>query len=184
MDLAFDYLPKTERNYSWTHILDDITTARSRLMCHWHERRDDRPGHQQDINALKKADWLVVGELYPDETSELWRAAVITADEQKTINTTVYRLPCAGFAEKDGSMTNSARWVTWKYAAVPPPGEARLDQDIVAQIFLRVRDLRRKRTANSPTESESQSLTRTWSTRRWRKRPWTQWQGAGGPEGR
>jgi formate dehydrogenase major subunit len=35
-------------------------------------------------------------------------------------------------------MTNSARWVTWKYAAVPPPGQARLDQDIIAQIFLRV----------------------------------------------
>ena len=41
-------------------------------------------------------------------------------------------------------MTNSARWVTWKYAAVPPPGQARLDQDIVAQIFLRVRDLYKK----------------------------------------
>jgi formate dehydrogenase major subunit len=59
----------------------------------------------------------------------------------KTINTTVYRLPCAGFAEKDGSMTNSARWLVWKNAAVPPPGQARLDQDIVAQIFLKVRDL-------------------------------------------
>jgi formate dehydrogenase major subunit len=62
----------------------------------------------------------------------------------KTINTTVYRLPCAGFAEKDGSMTNSARWLQWKNAAVPPPGEARLDQDIVAQIFLKVRELYRK----------------------------------------
>ena len=41
-------------------------------------------------------------------------------------------------------MTNSARWVTWKYAAVPPPGQARLDQDIIAQIFLRVRDLYKK----------------------------------------
>jgi len=86
----------------------------------------------------------VVGEIYQDETSEFWKAPGITADEQKTINTTVYRLPCAGFAEKDGSMTNSARWVTWKYAAVPPPGQARLDQDIIAQIFLRVRDLYKK----------------------------------------
>src|SRR5260370_831838 len=28
-------------------------------------------------------------------------------DEMKQIQTTVYRLPCAGFAEKDGSFTNS-----------------------------------------------------------------------------
>ena len=47
-------------------------------------------------------------------------------------------------------MTNSARWVTWKYAAVPPPGEARLDQDIVAQIFLRVRDLYKKEGGKFP----------------------------------
>jgi formate dehydrogenase major subunit len=108
------------------------------------------PDTNKNINALKKADWLVVGEIYPDETSEFWRAPGITADEQKNIKTTVYRLPCAGFAEKDGSMTNSARWVTWKYAAVPPPGQARLDQDIVAQIFLRVRDLYKKEGGKFP----------------------------------
>jgi formate dehydrogenase major subunit len=62
----------------------------------------------------------------------------------KQIKTTVYRLPCAGFAEKDGSMTNSARWLQWKNAAVPPPGDCRLDQDIIAQIFLRVKDLYKK----------------------------------------
>jgi formate dehydrogenase major subunit len=68
----------------------------------------------------------------------------------KTINTTVYRLPCAGFAEKDGSMTNSARWLQWKNVAVPTPGEARLDQDIVAQIFLRVRELYKKEGGKFP----------------------------------
>jgi formate dehydrogenase major subunit len=38
-------------------------------------------------------------------------------------------------------MTNSARWLQWKNIAVPPPGDARPDQDIVAQIFLKVREL-------------------------------------------
>ena len=32
------------------------------------------PDTNKNINALKKADWLVVGEIYPDETSEFWRA--------------------------------------------------------------------------------------------------------------
>ena len=62
----------------------------------------------------------------------------------KQIQTTVYRLPCAGFAEKDGSFTNSARWLLWKNAAVPTPGDCRLDHGIVAQIFLRVRELYKK----------------------------------------
>src|SRR5207244_7540130 len=82
--------------------------------------------------------------IYPDETSEFWMSPGITADEQKTIQTTVYRLPCAGFAEKDGTFTNSARWLQWKNAALPVPPGCRLDQDIVAQIFLKVRELYKK----------------------------------------
>ena len=148
---AFDYLPKPDRDYSWTHIWDDMYNGKVKGMFAFGMNGVMiGPDTNKNINALKKADWLVVGEIYPDETSEFWRAPGITADEQKTINTTVYRLPCAGFAEKDGSMTNSARWVTWKYAAVPPPGEARLDQDIVAQIFLRVRDLYKKEGGKFP----------------------------------
>jgi formate dehydrogenase major subunit len=93
---------------------------------------------------LKKADWLVVCEIYPDETSEFWRAPGISTDEMKQINTTVYRLPGAGFAEKDGTFVNSARWLQWKNVALPPPGQARLDQDILATIFLKVRELYKK----------------------------------------
>ena len=148
---AFDYLPKVDRDYSWTHIWDDMYNGKVKgMMAFGMNGVMIGPDTNKNINALKKADWLVVGEIYPDETSEFWRAPGITADEQKTINTTVYRLPCAGFAEKDGSMTNSARWATWKNAAVPPPGEARLDQDIVAQIFLRVRDLYKKEGGKFP----------------------------------
>ena len=33
------------------------------------------PDSQKNIDALKKADWLVVGEIYPDETSEFWKCA-------------------------------------------------------------------------------------------------------------
>ncbi len=148
---AFDYLPKFDRDYSWTHIWDDMYNGKVKGMFAFGMNGVMiGPDTNKNINALKKADWLVVGEIYQDETSEFWKAPGITADEQKKINTTVYRLPCAGFAEKDGSMTNSARWVTWKYAAVPPPGEARLDQDIVAQIFLRVRGLYKKEGGKFP----------------------------------
>jgi len=144
-DFAFDYLPKVDRNYSWVQIWDAMYRGSLKgLFAFGMNGVMIGPDTQKNIDALKKADWLVVGEIYPDETSEFWRAPGTTADEMKKINTTVYRLPCAGFAEKDGSMTNSARWVQWKNAALPPPGDARLDQDILAQIFLRVRDLYRK----------------------------------------
>jgi formate dehydrogenase major subunit len=141
-DYAFSYMPKVDRNYSWTQIWDNMYRGSVKgMLAFGMNGVAIGPDSQKNIDALKKADWLVVGEIYPDETSEFWKSPGITPEEMKKINTTVYRLPCAGFAEKDGSMTNSARWLQWKYAAVPPPGDARLDQDIVAQIFLRVREL-------------------------------------------
>ncbi len=141
-DFAFSYMPKVDRNYSWTQIWDNMYRGSVKgLLAFGMNGVAIGPDSQKNIDALKKADWLVVGEIYPDETSEFWRSPGVTPEEMKTINTTVYRLPCAGFAEKDGSMTNSARWLQWKNVAVPPPGEARLDQDIVAQIFLKVREL-------------------------------------------
>ena len=145
-DFAFHYLPKIDRNYSWVNIWNDMYEGKVKGHVRLrHERGDDRPGlGEEHINALKKADWLVVCEIYPDETSEFWRAPGITADEQKKINTTVYRLPGAGFAEKDGTFVNSARWLQWKNVALPPPGQARLDQEILATIFLKVRELYQK----------------------------------------
>src|SRR5205807_3606021 len=108
-DFAFHYLPKIDRNYSWVEIWDNMYRGSIKgMLAFGMNGVMIGPDQQKNIDALKKADWLVVGEIYPDETSEFWRAPGITADEMKKINTTVYRLPCAGFAEKDGSMTNSA----------------------------------------------------------------------------
>ena len=139
---AFDYLPKVDRNYSWTEIWNDMFEGKVQgIFAFGMNGVAIGPNSEKNISALKKADFLVVCEIYPDETSEFWRAPGITPEEMKQINTTVYRLPGAGFAEKDGTFVNSARWLQWKYAAVPPPGDAKLDQEILARIFLKIRDL-------------------------------------------
>src|SRR5271165_4192794 len=141
-DFAFNYLPKIDRRYSWTEIWDEMYRGNIKgFYAFGMNGVMIGPDSQKNIDALKKADFVVVCEIYPDETSGFWQAPGITADELKTINTTVYRLPGAGFAEKDGTFVNSARWLQWKYAAVPPPGDCRLDQDILAQIFLKIRAL-------------------------------------------
>src|SRR5271169_1202346 len=144
-DFAFNYLPKIDRNYSWVNIWNDMYEGKIKgIFAFGMNGVMIGPDSNKNIDALKKADWLVVCEIYPDETSEFWRAPGITADEQKKINTTVYRLPGAGFAEKDGTFVNAARWLQWKNGAVPPPGQERLDQEILATIFLKVRELYKK----------------------------------------
>jgi formate dehydrogenase major subunit len=151
-DWAFDYLPKVDRDYSWTNLWNDMYNGTVKgMLAFGMNGVAIGPDSNKNIDALKKADWLVVGEIYQDETSEFWKSPrVIAQGDMKDIKTTVYRLPCAGFAEKDGSFTNSARWLLWKNAAVPTPGDCRLDQAIVAQIFLKVRDLYKKEGGKFP----------------------------------
>ncbi len=150
-DWAFDYLPKVDREYSWVHIWDDMYRGKVKgLLAFGMNGVMIGPNSQKNIDALKKAEWLVVCDLYPDETSGFWQSPGITSDDMKNIKTEVYRLPGAGFAEKDGTFVNSARWLQWKWAAVPPPGDCRLDQEILARIFLKVRDLYKKEGGKFP----------------------------------
>ncbi len=149
---AFDYLPKVDRNYSWVQLWDNMYNGIVRgIFAFGMNGVAIGPDSKKNIEALKKADWLVVGEIYEDETSEFWtEKAGNSPEEIKKIQTTVYRLPCAGFAEKDGTFTNSARWLQWKNTALPLPPGCKLDQDIVAQLFLKVRELYKKEGGKFP----------------------------------
>ncbi len=144
-DWAYQYLPKIDRKYSWVEIWDDMYAGNVKgLFAFGMNAVQIGPNTRKNIEALRKADWVVVGEIYPDETSEFWRAPGTSAEDMKQTQTTVYRLPCAGFAEKDGTFVNSARWLQWKNIAVPPPGDAKVDQEILSRIFLKVRELYQK----------------------------------------
>jgi formate dehydrogenase major subunit len=141
-DFNYHYLPKIDRKFSWTEMWDEMYTGKVKgLFAFGMNGVAIGPNSRKNIEALKKADFLVVCDLYPEETAEFWRAPGTTTEQMKSIQTTVYRLPGAGFAEKDGTFVNSARWLQWKYVAVPPPGDAKVDQEILARIFLRVREL-------------------------------------------
>ena len=75
-DWAFDYLPKVDREYSWVHIWDDMYRGKVKgLIAFGMNGVAIGPNSQKNIDALKKADWLVVCDIYPDETSDFWQIA-------------------------------------------------------------------------------------------------------------
>src|SRR6266487_4052748 len=150
-DFSYHYLPKIDRKFSWTEMWDEMYAGKVKgLFAFGMNGVAIGPNSRKNIEALKKADFLVVCDLYPEETAQFWNAPGTTKEQMKQINTSVYRLPGAGFAEKDGTFVNSARWLQWKYVAVPPPGDARVDQEILARIFLKVRELYQKEGGKFP----------------------------------
>ncbi|MBN2346862.1 MAG: molybdopterin-dependent oxidoreductase, partial [Candidatus Aminicenantes bacterium] len=72
--------------------------------------------------ALEKLDFLVVQDIFLTETAEL--ADVV--------------LPVASFAEKQGTFTNTERRVLWVEKAVPAPGEARIDWEVIRDVSTRM----------------------------------------------
>ena len=150
-DFNFHHLPKIDSKFSWTEMWDEMYRGTVKgLFAFGMNGVAIGPNSRKNIEALKKADWLVVCDLFPEETAEFWSSPGITKEEMSKINTTVYRLPGAGFAEKDGTFVNSARWLQWKYVAVPPPGEAKVDHEILARIFLKIRELYQKEGGKFP----------------------------------
>lgn len=74
--------------------------------------------------GLKELDTLVVMDMFLTETAEC---------DRKYTGVT-YFLPCASFAEKCGSVTNSGHWITWRYQAIPPKGNCKTDFEIILRL--------------------------------------------------
>ena len=64
--------------------------------------------------ALEKLDWLVGDNIFDNETCSFWKGPGV---DPTKIKTEVFLLPAAASMEKEGSQSNSGRWVQWKYKA-------------------------------------------------------------------
>jgi formate dehydrogenase major subunit len=133
-----------DENWSWAYMFDHMYRGRMEgFFSFGMNPVSNGPHSRKAVDALSKLQWLVVAENFEQETAVFWRDDILALVGKKPeeVNTEVFMLPAANFAEKDGSFVNSARWIQWKWKAVDPPGEARADQEIIARIFLKVRDL-------------------------------------------
>ncbi|GMU39740.1 MAG: formate dehydrogenase subunit alpha [Chloroflexota bacterium] len=106
-----------------THMIEEMFTGGVRAMYVIGENpliSDPYLAHARD--AFQSLDFLVVQDIFMHETAEI--ADVV--------------LPAASFAEKYGTFTNSERRVQLVRPFSPPPGEAREDWAITAEIARRV----------------------------------------------
>ena len=98
------------------------------------------PDKNRVTAALGKLKWLVIMDPLATETSEFWRNAGPFNDvDTANIQTEVIRLPTTCFAEEDGSLVNSSRWLQWHWKGADGPGETRTDVQIMSELFLRLR---------------------------------------------
>jgi formate dehydrogenase major subunit len=151
-DFGYSWLPKMDRDYSWVYIYDGAYNGIVKgVFSFGMNPVANGPHSKKMVQALSRLDWLVVAENFETETSSFWKAPKeYDPPPSAQIKTEVFLLPAANFAEKDGVFTNSSRWLQWKWKAVDPPGDAKVDQEIIGRLVLKLKELYSKEGGKLP----------------------------------
>jgi len=144
---AFDYLPKLDvPAYDILRAFELMKQGKMNVyICQGFNPLQAFPNKAKLADALSKLKLLVVMDPLQTETARFWENhGVYNPADPAKIQTEVIQLPTTCFAEDEGSLVNSGRWLQWHWPAGSPPGEAKTDVAIMAGIHLRLKDLYRK----------------------------------------
>src|SRR5437879_5466582 len=136
---AFEYLPKLDK-------MQDMQQGKMNgYFCQGFNPLAASPCKAKVGRALAKLKYLVTIDPLATETAAFWQNHGEYNDvDPAKIQTEVFRLPSTCFAEENGSLVNSGRWLQWHWKGADPPGEAKSDLEIMACIFLKLRELYQK----------------------------------------
>jgi len=140
-DFCFNYLPKIDPSVNYTHIgmIEAMGQGKIKGLWNWGQNpAAGGPNSNAARQALEKLDWLVVADIWMNETAEFWKRPGVNPSD---IKTEVFILPAACSYEKEGSISNSGRWAQWRHKAVEPPGEAMPDLEIMNLLMLKLKEL-------------------------------------------
>ena len=140
-DFAYDYLPKRDGAYDVLAIFERMYQGRiNGFISQGFNPLAALPNKKKVSAALSKLKYLVVIEPLRTETSEFWKNF---GDENNVkpedIKTEVIRLPASCFAEDTGSFTSSGRVIQWHWAGAEPPGEGKIDREIIGTLFTKLK---------------------------------------------
>ncbi|KQV43976.1 formate dehydrogenase [Rhizobium sp. Root268] len=146
-DWGFEWLPKLDvPYYDILRMFDMMSRGEVNLyFCQGFNPLLSFPNRAKLTEGLSKLKLLVTIDPLKTETAHFWENHGIYNDvDSSKIMTEVLQLPATCFAEDEGATVNSGRWLQWHWPGATPPGEAKHDTWIMANIFLRVRELYRK----------------------------------------
>ena len=152
-DWAYDWLPKLDvPRYDIIRAFEMMANGLiNGYICQGFNPLQAFPDKGKIRAALGKLKYLVTMDPLDTETSRFWENfGPLNPSESSSIQTEVFQLPTTCFAEEDGALVNSARWLQWHWKAANPPGDAQTDIWIIAGIFHRMREMYRKEGGSFP----------------------------------
>jgi formate dehydrogenase major subunit len=133
-EFGYEWLPKVDdgKAYSWFDLFDAMYNKEIKGFFAW-GMNPACSGSNAGKNrvALANLDWMVNVNLFDNETGSFWKGPDMDPGK---IGTEVFMLPAAASVEKEGSITNSGRWMQWRYQGPKPLGNSRPDGDIIMEL--------------------------------------------------
>ena len=152
-NFAYDNLPKLDvPQYDVLRVFELMFQGKMNgYFCQGFNPLLSFPNRKKCTVALSKLKYLVVMDPLETETARFWENHGEYNDvDTASIQTEVIQLPSTCFAEDEGSTTNSGRWLQWHWAGGTPPGEAKRDTWIMAQLYQRLKTLYQKEGGANP----------------------------------
>src|SRR5690554_95030 len=140
---AYEYLPKLDKPYDMLQVYELMAQGQMNgYICQGFNPLAAAPNKAKLIDGFSKLKFLIIMDPLVTETSEFWRNVGEYNDvDPWQIQTEVFRLPTSCFAEEAGTLVNSGRWLQWHWKGAEPPGEAKTDIEIMANLYQRLRRL-------------------------------------------
>ncbi len=140
---GFEMMPKWDQMYDMMKYFEMMNKGEvNGYICQGFNPLASMSNKNKIINSLSKLKYLIVIDPLVTETSTFWQHKPnVNEVDTASIDTEVFRLPTACFAEEDGTIVNSSRWLQWHWKAADKPAEAKGDAEILAGIFLKMREM-------------------------------------------
>jgi formate dehydrogenase major subunit len=139
-DFGYTWLPKLDdtQNASWLMLFDQMAKGKFKGFFAWGQNPACSGANAGKVRkAMENLDWMVNVNLFDNETGSFWKGP---GKDPSKIKTEVFMLPCAASFEKEGSISNSGRWMQWRYKAAVGPGEAEDDLWMINRIMLKLKE--------------------------------------------
>jgi formate dehydrogenase major subunit len=138
---GYHWLPKVDdgKGYSWFDLFDAMYAGQIKGLFAWGMNPACSGSNAGKVRkALENLDWMVNVNIAPNETGSFWRGPGV---DPAKVGTEVFMLPAAVSVEKEGSITNSGRWMQWRYRGPEPLGKSRPDGDILLALGQKLKAL-------------------------------------------
>jgi len=143
---AYQYLPRLDSGaaseYAWLTLFDKMEKGQFKGLFSWGMNPACSGANAgKNRRALAELDWLVNVNIFPNETGWFWEGPDM---DPSKIKTEVFFLPCAVSIEKEGSVTNSGRWMQWRYKGPDAPYGLKPDGDLMYELMHEIQKLYKK----------------------------------------